>query len=106
MRTLIMSRRRLFELVWAKPMTQLAREFGMPPKHVAKACDLHDIPLPDPGHWQKLAYGKKLRTAELPEEHFRADSLVIVDIDEQPIRSPVLPNMMKPGCSWPRQRAS
>jgi hypothetical protein len=104
MRKLIMSRRRLFELVWAKPITQLALEFGMPPKHLAKACDRHDIPRPDPGHWQKLAYGKKLRTAELPQEHFGADSLVIVDIEEQPIGSSVLPDMMKPG--WPRQRAA
>jgi hypothetical protein len=79
---LILSRRSLFELVWAKPMTQLARQFGAPPKHLAEACDRHDIPRPAPGHWQKLAYGKKVRTAELPQEHFRADSLVIINIEE------------------------
>jgi hypothetical protein len=80
---LILSRRRLFEFVWAKPITQLARQFGVPPKHLAEACDRHDIPRPAPGHWQKLAYGKKLRTAELPQENFGVDSLVIIDIEEQ-----------------------
>ena len=80
---LILSRRRLFELVWAKPMTKLAPTLGLSPNHLASACDRHDIPRPDPGHWQKLAYGKKLRTAELPQEHFGADSLVILDIEER-----------------------
>ena len=80
---LILSRRRLFELVWAKPMTKLAPTLGLSPNHLASACDRHDIPRPEPGHWQKLAYGKKLRTAELPQEHFGADSLVILDIEER-----------------------
>jgi hypothetical protein len=78
---LILSRRRLFELVWDKPMTQLARQFGVPPRHLARACDRHDIPRPHPGHWQKLAYGKKLRIPELPQEHFGLDTLVIIDIE-------------------------
>ena len=83
MRELILSRQRLFELVWAKPMTQLARQFSTPPKHLAEACDRHDIPRPNPGDWQKLAYGKKLRTAELPLEYFGADALVIIGVEEQ-----------------------
>ena len=80
---LILSRRRLFELVWAKPMTQLARQVGVPPKHLAEARDRHDIPRPNPGHWQKLAHGKKLRMAELPQEYFGLDSLVMINIGEQ-----------------------
>lgn len=80
---LILSRRRLFELVWSTPMTQLARQFGVPPRHLARACDRHDIPRPHPGHWQKLAYGKRLRSAELPQEHFGVDSLVTIEIEAQ-----------------------
>jgi len=82
---LILSRRRLFELVWAKPITQLAHQFGIPPRHLARACDRHDIPRPHPGHWQKLAYGKKLPTAQLPQEHFGVESLVIIDIEARPV---------------------
>jgi hypothetical protein len=80
---LILSRRRLFELVWERPITQLARQFGVPPRHLARACDRHDIPRPHPGHWQKLAYGKTLRTADLPQEYFGLDTLVIIDIEDQ-----------------------
>jgi hypothetical protein len=83
MRKLILSRRRLFDLVWAKPMRQLAREFGVPSKYLAEMCDRHDIPRPKPGHWQKLAYGKKLQMAELPQEHFGVDSLAVIEIQEK-----------------------
>jgi hypothetical protein len=78
---LILSRRRLFELVWAKPLTELAHQFGLHPKHLAKACDRHDIPRPRPGHWQKLAHGKMPPRVQLPQDHFRADSLVIIEIN-------------------------
>ena len=96
MRRLILNRRRLFELVWVAPMTQLARQFGVPHKHLARACDRHDIPRPPPGHWQKLAYGKMLRTAELPQEHFGVDSLVIIDIEDQALCTGVI----KPRRRW------
>lgn len=78
---LILSRRRLFQLVWAKPMTQLAHDLGVNAKHLAKACDRHDIPRPRPGHWQKLAYGRTPPTIELPDEHFDPEALVVVEID-------------------------
>lgn len=77
---LILSRRRLFELVWAKPMTELAHQFGVHAKHLARACDRHDIPRPRPGHWQKLAFGKTLPSVQLPQDHFKVDSLVIIEI--------------------------
>ena len=79
---LILSRRRLFELVWAKPMTELAHQFGVQPKHLARACDRHDVPRPRPGHWQKLAHGKRRPGVQLPQDHFRPDLLVIIEINE------------------------
>jgi hypothetical protein len=84
---LILSRRRLFELVWAKPMTELAHHFGVHAKHLARACDRHDIPRPRPGHWQKLAYGKTAASAQLPQDHFRFDSLVIIEVNADPVSS-------------------
>jgi len=78
---LVLSRRRLFELVWEKPMTQLAHDFGVNAKHLARACDRHDIPRPRPGHWQKLAYGRPSLIVDLPEEHFNVDSPVIMEIE-------------------------
>jgi hypothetical protein len=85
MSKLILSRRRLFELVWAKPMTQLAQQFGVHSKHLARACDRHDIPRPRPGHWQKLAYGQTLPMVELPEDNFRIDSLVVIEVDTRAV---------------------
>lgn len=84
---LILSRRRLFELVWTRPMTELARQFGVRARHLAKACDRHDIPRPYPGHWQKLAYGKPLGAPKLGEERFDINWLIEIDVEEQPVNS-------------------
>jgi hypothetical protein len=84
---LILSRGRLFELVWAKPMTELARQFGVRARHLARACDRHDIPRPEPGHWQKLVYGKPLRESHLAEGRFDADWLIEIDVEDQPLNN-------------------
>jgi hypothetical protein len=84
---LILSRRRLFELVWTQPMTDLARQFGVRARHLAKACDRHDIPRPHPGHWQKLAYGKPLTAAELSEGRFGINWLIEIDVEDQPVNN-------------------
>jgi hypothetical protein len=80
---LILSRRRLFELVWERPMTDLAQQFGVRARHLAKACDRHDVPRPNPGHWQKLAYGKPLQREPLDEGRFDANWLIEIDVEDQ-----------------------
>ena len=55
-----LSRVELYELVWSKPMTEIAREFGIRDQHIARACDLFDISRPPAGHWQKIQHGKAL----------------------------------------------
>jgi hypothetical protein len=50
----LFTRKQLYELVWSKPMTQLAKEFGLSDNGLRKICKKYDIPLPNMGHWQKL----------------------------------------------------
>jgi hypothetical protein len=80
---LILSRRRLFELVWERPMTDLAQQFGVRARHLARACDRHDVPRPNPGYWQKLAYGKPLRREQLDEGRFGGNWLIEIDVEDQ-----------------------
>ena len=49
----------LYDKVWAKPMTKLAKEYGVSDVALRKACRKADIPLPVQGHWNKLEHGKK-----------------------------------------------
>lgn len=56
-----LTRERLYELVWAKPRTQLAREMGVSDVWIGKQCRALDVPMPPRGYWANLAAGAKAR---------------------------------------------
>lgn len=60
------SREKLYEQVWAKPMTKVAADFGVTSTALKKTCDRHKIPTPDRGYWAKLEHGKPVRKRMLP----------------------------------------
>ncbi|WEX08538.1 hypothetical protein [Chelativorans sp. AA-79] len=74
-----MSRAELYDLVWSKPLTEVARTFGVRDLHVALACDQYEIARPRAGHWQKLAYGKAVEQPPLENTAFQAGQTVIID---------------------------
>ena len=49
----------LYELVWTKPVTELAKEFGISDVALAKRCRSIKIPLPPRGYWARVAAGQK-----------------------------------------------
>lgn len=57
------SRHEFFDLVWSKPMTQLAKEFGLSDVALHKTCKRHRIPTPGLGYWAKVAAGKSVKRA-------------------------------------------
>lgn len=61
-----MNRAALYELVWAKPVTHVAREFGLSDVAIRKICIKHGIPTPPLGYWNKLQHGKKVTRPPLP----------------------------------------
>ena len=65
-----LSREQLHELVWSKPMTEIARQFGVRDQKIAKACDGADIARPRAGHWQKVEHGKSLSPMALSNKRF------------------------------------
>lgn len=60
-----LSRKELYNLVWSKPLTQLAKDFGLSNNGLRKICKKYDVPLPKMGHWQKVQYGKKVELEKL-----------------------------------------
>ena len=53
------SRVELYELVWVKPMTHLAKELGLSDVGLRKICVKFGISLPPRGHWSRLQFGKQ-----------------------------------------------
>jgi hypothetical protein len=77
-----MKRADLYALVWTKPVTHVAKEFGISDVAVRKICVKHGIPTPPLGYWAKLQSGKKVaQPALLPPRQGEADH---VDLHMRP----------------------
>lgn len=55
--TVTLTRQQLYDLVWSRPMTAIAAEFGVASVAFAKNCSKLDVPRPGRGYWQRLASG-------------------------------------------------
>lgn len=74
-----LSRAQLHGLVWSKPMTAIAGEFGVRDQYIAKACDGADIARPRAGHWQKVEHGKLVPRSALSNDRFSAGDIIAID---------------------------
>ena len=61
-----LSRAMLFELVWSRPRTELAKELGVSDAAIRKHCVKEDIPVPAAGYWARLKHGKSVEKPALP----------------------------------------
>jgi hypothetical protein len=57
----------LYELVWARPVTQVAPEFRVSDVSVAKACRRANVPIPARGYWARKRAGLTVEQAPLPD---------------------------------------
>ena len=60
------TRAALYELVWSRPRTALAKELGFSDVAITKYCKAARIPTPAMGYWAKLAAGRKAVRFPLP----------------------------------------
>jgi hypothetical protein len=64
---LIISREDLYELVWSKPMAELAKDFRISDVGLAKRCRRLGIPVPGRGYWARIDAGQSPYKPTLPE---------------------------------------
>ena len=62
------SRKELYDLVWAETMTSICTRFGLSDFELRKLCKSMNIPTPPVGYWSKLKYGKSTEIILLPPE--------------------------------------
>ncbi|MBC6368008.1 hypothetical protein [Algoriphagus sp. AK58] len=67
MDTIQLSREELFELVWQKPFSHLAKDYQISDTGLRKICTRLKIPLPSQGHWARLRLGKTYKKPSLPK---------------------------------------
>lgn len=61
------TRRAMYDLVWSKPMSKVAQDFGISDVALKKICEKHRVPTPPRGHWAKKAAGKSVKQVRLVE---------------------------------------
>ncbi len=61
------SRERLYQEVWAEPMTTVAKKYGVSGSFLARVCTWLNVPRPERGYWAKLAVGRGTKQPPLPD---------------------------------------
>lgn len=46
-----LTRQELYDLVWAHPVSKLAKDYGLSDRGLAKLCERHSVPTPPRGYW-------------------------------------------------------
>jgi hypothetical protein len=70
-----LTRRAMYDLVWSRPMTNVAEDLGISDVALKNICDKHRIPRPQRGYWAKRDAGKPAKqvqfhnTADPQHEH-------------------------------------
>ncbi len=85
------AREELYELVWSKPMSKLAKELGVSDVGLAKACKRIGIPVPGVGYWARLRNGKAVVRASLPPAKMDAPAMVEISPSAPRPQPPDLP---------------
>ncbi len=58
-------RKELYDLVWSKPIMDIAKEFGISDRGLGKVCERYDIPKPPRGYWQRISAGERITIPKL-----------------------------------------
>ena len=68
---LTLTRQSLYDLVWSRPMSTLAKEFGISDVGLAKRCRAVDVPIPYRGYWARKTAGQDPAKLPLPKYRTR-----------------------------------
>jgi AcrR family transcriptional regulator len=74
----VLSRRELYQRVWSKSISVVAKELGLSSNALAKICSRLLVPYPTRGDWNKISAGKPVVRDPLPAAPERQSEQVVV----------------------------
>lgn len=77
--TIIFEREKLYQEIWAEPVMQVAKRYGISDVGLAKICKKMKIPRPPRGYWAKKSYGVPTEKEMLRPPTAQTQSIAIVD---------------------------
>lgn len=72
-----LTRQELYDAVWTRPVSELAREFGVSEYTLWQICKHHDIPRPGLHYWHRLKRGIKPEQPPLPTS--KSDDVITIE---------------------------
>lgn len=103
----MITREDLYALIWSKPMTQVAKQFGVSDSYMTRVCSILRVPRPGAGYWAKAAVGRAPPPKPLPPAR-PGDQLSWSkggDLDRPPvIKRPALRRPSAPATTRSRKR--
>jgi hypothetical protein len=60
-------RKQLYEEIWLTPMKHLGTKYGLSGSEIRRVCDELQIPVPEQGHWTRVAMGYVVERPPLPQ---------------------------------------
>lgn len=79
-----LTRTQLYDLVWSKTTTLLAKDYGISDGSLRTTCKKFNIPLPYAGYWAIIKHGKPARKVKLPTSFEGKDEIIITPPSEKP----------------------
>ena len=107
----------LYNQVWAEPMTNVAKKYGLNDSGLRKICWRYNVPVPETGPWAKTAHGSDMKAPPLrnpdhdpsieiyphcagleiaDEEQWRKAQILIADEDVEKNLIVILPHLQDP----------
>lgn len=77
MEQVTLTRKELYDLVWAQPLSRLAKKYKISDNGLRKICKRMNIPIPAMGHWQKIQFGKQVIVSKLPTKYEGKDEITL-----------------------------
>jgi hypothetical protein len=59
-----LTREQLYALVWSKPVSELAKDFGISDVGLAKRLRKLNVPVPGRGYWARVSAGQPITARE------------------------------------------
>lgn len=95
-----LNRKALYDLVWSRPMSTVAKEYGLSDRGLAKLCQRNSIPVPPRGYWAKKAAGQPVKKAPLIILESNEPETAILLKEARPVSATVTDDK-KEKCSFP-----
>jgi len=77
------TRKQLFDLVWSKPIREVAPMLHLSDVGLAKLCDRNDVPRPAQGHWLRIQRGKRINKPKLPSINDEVGEVIQLPAEKQ-----------------------